>query len=142
MSVIERVEQLEARTRRMEARLAALEGRRVDAPARPIEWRPMEPVVAPPPRPASFAPPVPPTPPPSPSPRPELSLEGLLGGRVLAWAGGLSLLAGVLFLLVVAVSRGWIGEESRTALAAATSLALLVAGIRAYEHRRWSASAR
>jgi uncharacterized membrane protein len=140
MSVIERVEVLEARTRRMEARLAALEERRIDAPARPVEWRPMEPVVPPPPPPASFAPPVSPPPHPSPSPRPraprpELSLEDLLGGRVLAWAGGLSLLAGLLFLLVVAVSRGWIGEESRTALAAATSLGLLVAGVRAYERR-------
>ena len=146
MSVIERVEELEARTQRMEARLAALEGRRTDAPARPVEWRPMEPVVAPPPPPASFAPPVSPTPPPSPSPRqraprPELSLEDLLGGRVLAWAGGLSLLAGLLFLLVVAVSRGWIGEEARTALAAATSLGLLVAGIRVYEHRGHTDSA-
>ena len=140
MSVIERVEELEARARRMEARLAALEGRRIDAPARPVEWRPMEPVGAPPPPPASFAPPVSTTPPPSPSarpraPRPELSLEDLLGGRVLAWAGGLSLLAGLLFLLVVAISRGWLGEEDRTALAAAMSLGLLMTGIRAYEHR-------
>ena len=70
-----------------------------------------------------------------------LSLEDLLGGRVLAWAGGLSLLAGLLFLLVVAVSRGWIGEEARTALAAATSLGLLVAGIRAYERRGHTDSA-
>src|SRR4051794_12047641 len=145
MSVIERVGELEARTRRMEARLAALEDRRTDVPARPVEWRPMEPVERPRPRP-SFAPPVAPSPPPSPSPRPraprpELSLEDLIGGRGLAWAGGGSLLAGLLFLLVVAVSRGWIGEESRTALAAATSLGLLVAGIRAYERRGLTDSA-
>jgi uncharacterized membrane protein len=100
--VIERVEELEARTRRMEARLAALEGRPIGAPPRPVEWRPMEPVERPQPR-ASFAPPVAPPPratvPPAWSPpprRPELSLEDLLGGRVLAWAGGLSLLAGLL----------------------------------------------
>ena len=80
-------------------------------------------------------------PPAVPPRRPELSLEDLLGGRVLAWAGGLSLLAGLLFLLVVAISRGWIGEEARTALAAAMSLGLLVAGIRAYERRGHTDSA-
>jgi uncharacterized membrane protein len=134
MSVIERVEGLEARTRRLEARLAALEGRPAEAPPR-ISFAPpvARPPVAPPPR--ATVPPSSSPPPARPPRRPEVSLEDLLGGRVLAWAGGLSLLAGLLFLLVIAVSRGWIGEETRTALAAATSLGLLLAGVRAYERR-------
>jgi uncharacterized membrane protein len=141
-SVYERVEGLEERTRSLEARLAALEADEAREPvAARLVWRADEPVVPPPP-PAppvrSFAPPAAPA---SPAParvapeRAAPSLEDLLGGRVLAWAGGLSLLAGLLFLLVIAVSRGWIGEEARTALAAAASLALLGVGIRAYEGR-------
>jgi uncharacterized membrane protein len=133
MSVIERVDGLEQRTRSLEARLAALEGRQLAeaAPPRPAAAAPVR----------SFAPPVAPMPPrpahvvTEPRERPAVSLEDLLGGRVLAWAGGLSLLAGLLFLLVIAVSRGWIGEEARTALAAATSLALLGLGVRTYERR-------
>ena len=151
MSVIERVEGLEARTRRLEARLAALEATRpAEAEARQPSAtgteRPVPPAALPPrPWPAAPVPPrisfAPPVAPPAPPRRPETSLEDLLGGRVLAWAGGLSLLAGLLFLLVVAVSRGWIGEEARTAMAAATSLGLLVAGIRAYERRGHTDSA-
>ncbi len=141
MSVFERVDRLEQRTRSIEARLAALEG------GRGLEAAPVEPApraadraAAPPAR--SFAPPVAPVPPrPAPSaserrdPPAGASLEDLLGGRVLAWAGGLTLFAGLLFLLVIAVSRGWIGEEARTALAAATSFALLALGMCTYERR-------
>jgi uncharacterized membrane protein len=138
MSVIERVDGLEQRTRRLEARLAALES------GRSPEAAPERPAVPPPAR--SFAPPAAPAPMPvaprSMPTRPKrraaaspASLEDLLGGRVLAWAGGLSLFAGLVFLLVIAVSRGWIGEEARTALAAATSLALLALGVRTYERR-------
>ena len=60
---------------------------------------------------------------------------------MLAWAGGLSLLAGLLFLLVVAVSRGWIGEEAADRPRRRDSLGLLVAGIRAYERRGHTDSA-
>ncbi|MEA2135478.1 MAG: hypothetical protein QOC68_3387 [Solirubrobacteraceae bacterium] len=127
MSVIERVDGLEQRTRELEARLAALEGRR------PAEVAPERPA-------RSFAPPVvalpsTPTPPERRDPPSATSLEDLLGGRVLAWAGGVTLFAGLLFLLVIAVSRGWVGQEARTALAAATSLALLAVGMRTYERR-------
>src|SRR4051812_9919120 len=45
------------------------------------------------------------------------ALEDLLGGRVLAWVGGLAVLVGIVFLLAIAVSRGWIGEEARTVMA-------------------------
>lgn len=71
-------------------------------------------------------------------PRPSVArpdLEDLLGGRVLAWVGGLAVSLGIVFLLVLAVSRGWIGEEARALLAAGASLALLGTGIRLQEGR-------
>ncbi len=54
---------------------------------------------------------------------------------MLAWLGGIAVIAGLAFLLTVAISRGWIGESGRTALAAAISTALLVFGARAREKR-------
>jgi uncharacterized membrane protein len=63
-------------------------------------------------------------------------LEDLLGGRVLAWTGGVAVVAGIAFLLAIAVSRGWIGPSARTLLAGALSLALLGTGTWLYEHRR------
>lgn len=61
--------------------------------------------------------------------RPAVNLEDLLGGRVLAWVGGLAVLVGVVLLLAYGVSQGWIGEVERTLMAAAGSLALLGVGI-------------
>jgi uncharacterized membrane protein len=62
-------------------------------------------------------------------------LEDLLGGRVLAWTGGVAVVAGIAFLLAIAVSRGWIGPGARVLLAGTLSLALVGAGIWLYEHR-------
>jgi hypothetical protein len=69
-------------------------------------------------------------------------LEDLLGGRVLAWVGGLAVTLGVCFLLAIAVSRGWIGEVERTVLAGALSLALLAAGAWWQERRSQRDAAR
>jgi len=63
------------------------------------------------------------------------SLEDLLGGRVLAWVGGLAVLIGVAFLFAVAVSRGWIDEAARTLVAGAGSAALLALGVFLFEKR-------
>lgn len=62
-------------------------------------------------------------------------LEELLGGRVLAWTGGVAVLAGIAFLLAIAVSRGWIGPAGRTLVAGTLSLGLIGAGAWLYEHR-------
>ena len=62
-------------------------------------------------------------------------LEDLLGGRVLAWTGGVAVVAGIAFLLAIAVSRGWIGPSARTLLAGVLSLGLIGAGIWLYERR-------
>ena len=50
---------------------------------------------------------------PRPAERERARVEDLLGGRVLGWVGGLAVLVGLVFLLVIAESRGWIGEEAR-----------------------------
>src|SRR5829696_6891344 len=62
-------------------------------------------------------------------------LEDVIGGRVLAWVGAVAVLVGLLFLLVIAASRGWIGEEARVVMAATASLVLLAAGAWLHERR-------
>lgn len=58
-----------------------------------------------------------------------VSLEDLLGGRVLAWVGGLAVLAAVVFFCNLAISRGWLGEAARTTIAGTASLALGALGV-------------
>jgi uncharacterized membrane protein len=64
-----------------------------------------------------------------------IDLEDLLGGRVLAWVGGSAVLLGVVFFLVMAVSRGWIDEPTRVALAFLGSTVLVAAGLVLYERQ-------
>jgi uncharacterized membrane protein len=64
-----------------------------------------------------------------------IELEDLLGGRVLAWVGGSAVLLGVVFFLVMAVSRGWIDEPTRVVLAFLGSTALVAAGLVLYERQ-------
>ena len=62
-------------------------------------------------------------------------LEDLLAGRVLAWAGGLAVLVGIVLLFAVAMSRGWIGEGLRTLLGAVASFTLVAVGAWLHEQR-------
>ncbi len=73
---------------------------------------------------------------------PSVSLEDLLGGRVLAWAGGIALLAGVVLLFAMATSRGWVGEGLRTLLAAGAALGLGALGVWLQERRAKTEAAR
>src|SRR2546422_1912775 len=41
------------------------------------------------------------------------SLSDLVGGRLLAWLGGIATLIGIILFLALAISRGWLGEEAR-----------------------------
>src|SRR6266516_447020 len=110
----------------VEARLQDLEGR----------MRRLEAAVAPP-KPFPVAPqpaPLPPRPPESPR-GPQLDLEELLGGRVLAWVGGAAVVLGVVFFLALAIHRGWIDEPTRVALAFAGSTALFGVGLWLYERQ-------
>jgi Predicted membrane protein (DUF2339) len=74
--------------------------------------------------------------PPQPGPEPsQPGLEEILGGRVLAWAGGVAILLGIVFLLGIAIDRGWIDEPMRTVLGLLGSTSLLLAGVWLYERK-------
>ena len=126
-----RLDDLEKLVRSLVVRVTELElGRE---PSRPTA--PSEPLPAPPPE-----VPVPPrgVAPSEPTPArvlAETSFEDLLGGRILAWLGGLAIVVGVVLFLVIAVDRGWIGVEARIALAFAGSTVLLAVGLFLYERR-------
>jgi uncharacterized membrane protein len=83
--------------------------------------------------PSALPPPRPPAPPSR--PRPEIDLEELLGGRLLALVGGLAVILGLAFLVALAVERGWLDESARTGLAFLGSAALLVVGAWLHERR-------
>lgn len=122
-----RLEFLEDEVAELADRLTRLEGRperRPHAPARPS------------PRPVAPAPPTAPLP--TPAPRrstPRFDLEELLGGRLLALAGGATVLLGVAFFVALAVERGWIGEGLRVLLASAGATSLLAGGAWLHERR-------
>jgi uncharacterized membrane protein len=121
--VDERLERLEADLRAIGERLARLEDA-VGARVEPAEPRPAAAPALPP------KPTLPPLAPPAARP----SVEELLGGRVLAWVGGIAVVVGVVFFLVMAASRGWIDEATRTLLALVGSTALL--GVSLWLHER------
>lgn len=63
-----------------------------------------------------------------------MSIEDLLGGRLLAWVGAVAVVLGVAFFVVMAASRGWIDQPTRVLLAFVGATALLVASL--YLHER------
>lgn len=63
------------------------------------------------------------------------SIEDVLAGRVLAWAGAIAVLVGVVLFFAIAISRGWIGEGMRTLLGALASSLLVAAGYWLHERR-------
>lgn len=120
-----------------EARLEALEREVEDLRARleHVESPTTAARAAPPaPRQQPVAPPSEPPRPPQPARQP-LSVEDLLGGRVLGWVGGAAVVLGVVFFLVMAANRGWIDETTRVLLAFVGSTALLGAGLYLHERR-------
>jgi uncharacterized membrane protein len=74
----------------------------------------------------------PPAPPP---PRRTVDLEGFLGRHGLALAGGTAVIAGLGFFVVLAATRGWLGEGVRVVLSAVGSAALLAIGVWRSERR-------
>src|SRR5919109_3614696 len=110
-------------------RVLGLEAEAVRAPSPPARIEPSKPVTVPPtPRRAA------PSPPPG-RERPEIDLEELLGGRLLALVGGLAVVLGLAFLVALAVDRGWLDEVARTVLAFAGSGVLLAVGVWLHERR-------
>lgn len=73
-------------------------------------------------------------PPPEPPPTlwERISRDGA-GSRILAWAGGVVTLAGVVLLLILAIQRGYLGPLPRVLLGA--GLGLVLAGIGSWLHR-------
>ncbi|HEY5816431.1 MAG TPA: DUF2339 domain-containing protein [Solirubrobacterales bacterium] len=126
--VEDRLESVEGRLTDMTQRLERME-RRVFPPAAPEPRRRPVPVAWPVAAPARPAPP-----PPGPS-LPERGFEEILGGRVLAWVGGVAILLGIVFLLGIAIDRGWIDETMRTVLGLLGSTSLLLAGVWLYERK-------
>lgn len=119
---------VESRLTALEERMARIEALLIPAPARTAaaEPRPAHAMIPPPPRTEA--------PPPGRAARRETpNLEELLGGRVLGWVGGSAIVLGVVFFLVMAVSRGWIDEPTRVVLAFLGSTALLAAAIWLHE---------
>src|SRR5437868_11831636 len=123
---------VESRLSSLEERVRTLEGLLRVA----LASAPQPAASAPPPVPATVAPPPPPrSRAPAPVVREPLDLEQVLGGRVLAWVGGIAVVLAAVFFLVMAVHNGWIDETTRVVLAFLGSTALLVAGVWLYERR-------
>src|SRR4051812_12039260 len=114
----------------VEDRIAALE-ERTRALETFVGFRPLRAETAAPQRPTTSAPPPRVSAPPR-AARSSQDLEDLVGGRLLAWVGGVAVALGIIFLLAIAVSRGWIGEAERTILAGLVSGGLLAAGLWAH----------
>src|SRR5919112_329019 len=123
----ERIGVLERELRTLNGKVAQIErmlGLEAEPPQAPVPAA----RVAPSRRVAVTAPPRPRPAPPPPRERPEIDLEELLGGRLLALVGGLAVVLGLAFLVALAVDRGWLDEVARTVLAFAGSGALLAIG--------------
>ena len=159
----QRLTSLERRMREVETRLSAPVQHRAPAPAAALPAPAPAPKATPAPRPAPAPVPTPParpasTPeprvarpvqPPAPRfvapalpPRPSFDLERFLGGHVLAWVGGIAVLAGLVLLFALGVSSGWIGPVGRTLTGGGLALLLVVAGIWLHERKGNTEAAR
>jgi uncharacterized membrane protein len=128
-SVDSRLQSLEERVKTLEALLQA------DVRSAP-QAAPQQPATQPapwPPIPASASKPAPARP--APVAREPFDLEQVLGGRVLAWIGGIAVVLAAVFFLVTAVHNGWIDEATRIVLAFLASTALVAAGVWLYERK-------
>jgi uncharacterized membrane protein len=74
--------------------------------------------------------------------RAALDMEELFGGRVLAWIGGLAILFAAVLFVGMAMSNGWIDEETRTLIAAFASLGLFAGGFWLHERQGKTEAAR
>ena len=135
-------ERLACLERELRKTMAAFERRDEPPRERAPGPQPLEPPREPPrqraPRPQPLEPPRErprPTRPPRRVVRDVTSLSDFLGGRALAWIGGIATLLGIVLLLVLAVSHGWIGREARVVLAGTASVAWMLAGIRLHARR-------
>jgi uncharacterized membrane protein len=126
-SVDSRLQSLEERVKTLEALVSAGPGSASQAaPQQPAPWPPIPTAAAKPSRPAPVSTPV---------AREPFDLEQVLGGRVLAWVGGIAVVLAAVFFLVMAVHNGWIDEATRVVLAFLASTVLVAAGVWLYEQK-------
>jgi uncharacterized membrane protein len=136
MTTESRLEQVETELAEVTARLRRLEAEmEVGEAPRATPWAQTR---------AAARAPVPewPAPPVERPQRTAFDFEAVFGGRVLAWIGGLAILFGAVLFLGMAISRGWLDEETRTIIAAAISLAALLGGVWLDERRGRTEAAR
>jgi uncharacterized membrane protein len=127
----ERIERLERLVSDLDARVALIEHpeKRPAAAPRPAAPRPAAPPRRAAPAPSGWSVPA------LRVPSGLDEVEDLVGGRVLAWVGGLAVLLGLVFLFALGISNGWIGEAARTLIGAASSAGLLALGIWLHERK-------
>ncbi len=143
--VEQRVRELERQMEDLTARVGLIDGdkarwqaapqpqvRRETAP--PHRTVTLERPAAAPAAPVASPPKTPPSPPPPAHPAIDRSFEDLLGGRVLAWVGGVAVLVALALLFALGVSSGAIDETGRTLIGAGVAALLVGAGL--YAHRR------
>jgi len=123
-SLEQRLDELERLVRQLVVRVTELELARAAPSARPTAPGAGPPPPGAPREPVAVAPE---------HAAPARSFEDVLGGRILAWVGGLAIVVGVVFFLAIAVDRGWIGVEARVALAFLGSTVLLAVGVFLHE---------
>jgi len=108
----------------------------VEAPSQPSIAAPVPPLPELVPvaafEPDALPPPVERTPAASPPPRkrPSEGVEAAIGGRLLLWAGALTVVLGVAFFLKYAFDRNWITEWTRVAIGFLSGMGLLALGLR------------
>ena len=124
---------VEARLTSIEDRLQVIE-RMLGVAERPAPPQPQPRIYPPPPQQRPSRPPAP--------AREPLDLEELLGGRVLAWVGGIAVVLAAVFFLAMAIHNGWIDEPTRVVLAFVASAALTAAGVWLYEAKGRTQAAR
>ena len=66
--------------------------------------------------------------------------EQLFAARMLAWAGGVATVLGIVLLFVMAASRGWITPSMRVGIGVLVSLGLVAAAVEV-DRRRWRSDA-
>jgi len=67
-------------------------------------------------------------------PIPQLTMEQFIGGKLLAWVGGLVLFLGVIFFVKLSIERGWLPPGLRVLIGFITGLGLLAGG---WWSQRW-----
>jgi uncharacterized membrane protein len=125
-----RIQELELGYEELKDRVVELEqrslARRIPAPA---------PVPAPIPAPKPVAPAPKPPPRREPPKEPAVNFEDLLGGRIFALIGAVAVVLAGAFFFALAVSNGWIGEATRTVMAAVGSTGLFAFGVWLHERK-------